>query len=232
MKAYKTIYKHGHFVDIETGKRLNFIAKGEYTITAANDCFTEVDEKLVIPEPLNSEQKLQSLLRKFDRDSIRSILPAGEKLYFRVGNSKVLQSDESRQYMFQCILLEDLYLTKLKKRSGDQEKDWRLSSVICELEVCTYGDLEITEKIRGTSLSNLFSRTVQFYFSNQRSTAINAFADFYLLQEDLVNNPHTELTLSRAANHLEYSLADIRQEIVSYYKNDRFNAYNNELLDR
>ena len=46
MKAFKVIYKHGHFIDVETKQRLIPVQGAEYTIAAAEDAFKIEDAKL------------------------------------------------------------------------------------------------------------------------------------------------------------------------------------------
>lgn len=224
MKAYKATFKHGHFIDAETGKNLNFKPNSEFTISAPDDSFMVADPKLVVTEPLDSESKRLQLVQKHGGENIIELLEAGQILIFRIGNSKRVEGDESSSYLFQCILLEDLYLTKIKARTTSEPVDWRLSSCICELTACLYGDIKIAEQIRGTSLSNLFSRTVQYYFANQRSTAINAFKDFY---PEFMNEipPQPEIALFNAANHLYHSLDVLRNERVDDWQQMMWNKY-------
>ena len=208
MKAFKTIYKHGHFVDLESGKRLIPKQNMEFTITAEDGAFNEVDFKLVLQEPKSQEEKSSEIIGKYRSMEAFKILDKGTQLFFRIGNSKRIEGDESRQYIFLCTLLEDLYLFKIKDKSGEEVLHWRLVDCMCELDQCLLGDLEVTEKIRGKSLSNLFSRVVQLYFANQRTPSTNALTDFFLY------HPGLDIEFSRASNHLYHSISEIRKEKV------------------
>ncbi|WP_372744410.1 hypothetical protein [Lutibacter sp.] len=218
MKAYKTIYKHGHFIDLESGKRLIPIQNYEYTITADDNAFNEVDNKLVIKDPQNSLEQEAHIISKHGVENCVNILEKGTQLFFRIGNSRSIEGDESRQYIFTCTLLEDLYLFKIKGKSGEENKHWRLESCVCELDACLLGDLTISERVRGNSLSNLFDKTVQFYFSNQRSASLNAITNFYMY------NPDMDIDFYSAANQMYHSIDSKRAEIV--------NELNGNLIDR
>lgn len=151
----------------------------EYTISAADNAFSTEDSKLKIGDNLNTKEKADSLEKKYSKDKYAKILVAGDQLFFRVGNSRKAEGDENKQYIFICTLLEDLYLYLLKGKNGDEAEHWRLADCKCELENCLLGGLTLTEKIRAESLNKLFSNTVQFYFSMQRSGSANAFDTFF-----------------------------------------------------
>ena len=46
MKAFRVIYTHGHFVDIETNERLVPVQGEEYVISAKDNAFKTEDLKL------------------------------------------------------------------------------------------------------------------------------------------------------------------------------------------
>ena len=112
MKGFKAIYKHGHFIDVETNKRLIPVQGEEYTITAKESAFKTEDKdiKLMLPDSLNSLAKENWINKKYGDGNYIQILSANEQLFFRVGISKRDARDESHEYIFLCTLKEDLYL--------------------------------------------------------------------------------------------------------------------------
>lgn len=180
MKAFKVIYQHGHFIDKETKQRILPMQGAEYIITASDVAFKAEDDKLTKGNPLNSEQKANWAEAEFGKNNCTKILSANTQLFFRVGNSKFTQGDESLQYIFTCCLLEDLYLYKISSRKGEDLEDWRLADCKCVLDDCIAGGLTLSEKIPANSLNKLFSHTIMFYFNMQRSGSCNAFRTFFL----------------------------------------------------
>lgn len=61
MKAYKVIFKHGHFIDLETQKRVIPIEEGEYIIAAGDSFFVEEDVKLKMENSLIVQRKKHGL---------------------------------------------------------------------------------------------------------------------------------------------------------------------------
>ena len=185
MKAFKATYKHGHFIDLETGKRLIPVQNAEYTISASDNAFGSEDSKLKIPNTKNKEEKAAWAEREFGSKKYSKIMDAGSQLFFRIGNSRKAEGDESKQYIFLCTLLEDLFLYQLKFRDGNKEEDWRLADCKCHLEKCLKGGLTLSEKVPAESLNSLFSHTVMFYFPLQRSGSANAFKTFFTYKEGM-----------------------------------------------
>lgn len=208
MRAFKVIYKHGHFIDVETQQRLIPVQGAEYTIIATNKAFKTEDSKLKIGDVLNPSEKAVWAKREFGEGKYGKIMSAEEQLFFRVGNSRRVEGDESHQYIFVCTLLEDLYLYLLKGKKGDEEEHWRLADCKCALESCLLGGLTLTEKVPAKSLNALFNNTVQFYFSMQRSGSANAFNTFYKYVREM------EITFEGATNQRYYGLSNIRKEFV------------------
>lgn len=98
---------------------------------------------------------------------------------FRIGNSKILEKDESQQFIFRSTLLEDQYVFKVKGTNGGSPEDWRLAPCKCQLVDCLLGGLTLTEKVSAESLNALFSQTVMFYFNMQHSGSANVFDTFF-----------------------------------------------------
>ena len=100
----------------------------------------------------------------------------------------------------------------LHDRKGDEEEDWRLADCECVLDRCILGGMSLTERITASSLNSLFSNTVQFYFSMQRSTATNVYSNFFLYQEGMSINH------GGVINRLYEGLQEIRKGFVSAKK--------------
>ena len=212
MRTYKTQFKHGQFIDTDTGKRIIPVQGAIYEITGDIDSFKEEDEKLSKYEPQSGEDKKKSIYNKFGQSNVDKIADAGTQLLFRIGNSKRIFGDESMDYIFTCLLLEDLYIFKNAKSIGDESKDWRLCDCICILERCISGGLALTEKIEGSSLNNLFAFTVAFYFNMQRSTACNAFKTFnfyevgmQITRDGIINNYYKNIDDKRKHTALQFN---------------------------
>jgi hypothetical protein len=209
MKAFKVIYKHGHFIDVETKQRLIPVQNAEYTISATDKAFKTEDSKLKMGDHLKPNEKAAWIEKEFGKGNYGKIMNEGEQLFFRVGNSRKIEGDESRQYIFICTLLEGLYLYLLKGKKGDEEGHWRLADCKCFLEKCLLGGLTLSEKIPAKSLNSLFSNTVQFYFSMQRSGSASAFNTFFTYKPDM------KITFDEAINQQYEGLSDLRKKFVA-----------------
>ncbi len=214
MKAYKVIYKHGHFIDVETQTRLIPVQDAEYTISAPDNAFKTEDAKLTVADALNRETKAKWVEKKYGIGKFIKILGENEQLFFRVGNSKRIEGDENHQYIFLCTLKEDLYMYLLKGKKGNVEEDWRLVDCKCALESCLMGGLTLTEKVPAESLNKLFSHTVMFYFNMQRSAAANAFNTFYLYHEGM------HITFDGATWQHYPGLSTLRIQVASKLNNN------------
>lgn len=212
MKAFKVIYKHGHFIDVETQQRLIPVQGAEYTISAADRAFKTEDAKMKIGDALNSKDKAAWAENEFGKGNYAIIMAAGDQLFFRVGTSRKVDGDENHQYIFLCTLLEDLYLYLLKGKKGDEVEHWRLAECKCALENCLQGGLTLTEKVPAKSLNAMFSNTVQFYFSMQRSGSASAFNTFYRYEKGM------KITFDGAIYNRYYGLSDARKEFVTKRK--------------
>lgn len=207
MKAFKVIYQHGHFIDKENNQRIIPVQGSEYIITASTNAFTTEDAKLKMATPLTQSEKAIWAETEFGKGNYVKTINAGEQLFFRIGNSRTIQGDESRQYIFVCTLLEDLYFYLLKGKKGDEEEDWRLANCKCVLEDCLLGGLTLTAKIPAESFNKLFSQTVMFYFSMQRSGSCNAFKTFFIYHKGM------EIDFESANKRIYHSLEKIREKV-------------------
>jgi hypothetical protein len=183
MKNYEVHYIKGHLVDKESGKRILLKRGGTFNILADDDQFEEIDE-----------------LVDFHLEKVGN---ANDKFFYRIGLSKETSEDRAREFYFNAIIREDLYL---KSKNG---KDWTLCPCLCLSSDCLEGEMQMIESVPGTSLSNLFANVVTFYFAFQRSTACNAFTTFYFMPSD-----YRPFSLKYNGN---YSLDQMRNQIAKKY---------------
>lgn len=178
MKSFEVKYTKGHLVDIKTNKRIFLKRGGVFNILGDDNQFEEKDELNLETLPLNETEKLNQLERNHKGFKLKKISSQGQCLVYRIGLSKKTNEDKEMEFLFNCTLLEDLYI-----RSKNDE-DWSLCDCICETTQCLEGDIQMIESVKGNSLNNMFSNMVAFYFPMQRSGACNAFDYFYLIDEN------------------------------------------------
>jgi hypothetical protein len=179
MKAYKVIFSNGQFLEKGTNKRILLANNGEFILTGEEHFFADKDEKLRTPDLMEPDAKLDFVQKKFGKDKVLKLLPSGTILFFRLGNSKRLSGEKTMEYFFKCTLLEDLYMYKIGTRAQSVYDSWRLAPCVCALIDCVFGGIKVPESFQAKSLNQLFSNTVMFFFSLQRSGACNAFDTFF-----------------------------------------------------
>jgi hypothetical protein len=212
IQTFTVKYSHGHFIDVNTKQRIIPVQGVEYVITAEKEAFIKEDPKLSPIKPLSETAKKNWVLRKYGQDNYEKILSAGDRLFFRVGNSKMIHGDESRQYIFMCKLNEDLYLYCNPGMEKSVPKNWRFVDCVCELDGCIQGGLTLTEKITAESINKLFSQTVMFFFNMQRSGSTNVYDTFFLFSPDL------EITFSGMLSKRYYSLGNLRSDFAKKFR--------------
>jgi len=206
MKNYTIKYVKGHLIDQETGKRIFLKRGGTFNLLGDDNQFEEKDDLSLSINPLNAKNKIDSLYKKHKGYVLEKVANAGDVFLYRVGLSKKTQEDKENSFLLKAVLLEDLYIKSKNKK-------WSLCDCYCETNHCLDGDLQIFESVYGTSLSNLFSNIVAFYFPLQRSGACNAFNTFYLLNKS--DTIHYNLQNYKIAhNQLDF----IRAEVTLKYK--------------
>lgn len=186
MKSYTVIYKHGHF--FEGNKRIIPTPGKLFTICGDDDSFETKEERFEIGAKLNADKKKEEI-KKQNREYIK-ILDAESKLFFRIGKSKEYKGDTKKEYYFSCKLEEDLYLLRKKGKKntkGNDPQEWSLAECKCELISSFYGGISTIENIRAVSLNKLFSNTVMYYFSMERTSACNVFTTFFHTEKDYGN---------------------------------------------
>ena len=80
MKAFNVQYSHGHFIDVETNKRIIPVQGEKYIISANESAFTTEDIKLKIGKPLSESEKAVWAINKYGVNNFKLILKAGEQI--------------------------------------------------------------------------------------------------------------------------------------------------------
>lgn len=216
MKSYEVQYVKGHLIDQKTGKRIFLKRGGRFNILGDDDQFEEKDELHMEEMPLDTKNKKEKLEKDHKGYMLYKIADAGIKLVYKIGLSKKTSEDISREFLFDAILMEDLYL---KSKDG---KEWSLCGCKCITANCIEGEVQMIEPIPGESLSNLFGNVVTFYFAFQRSTACNAFNTFFFAESDFHR-------LYEVKNNYLKSLDTVRQDCINEYQSSvdysKFNNY-------
>ncbi|HPG32210.1 MAG TPA: hypothetical protein PLM34_00045 [Lentimicrobium sp.] len=211
MKTYKVEFQHDHFIEVGTNNTIH-PKQGQIYILAGEDNGFDINQaKTKVSKSLDSSTKRQKMLEKYGEKRCKKILNEGEKLYFRVGKLQKTGNDKNLEFVFQCILLEDLYLYLKKDNDGNEPLSWRLANCNCRLEKCLLGGLEVFHKVESKSLNSLFTRTVMHYFSEQHSGSNRAFTTFFRHYNE------KEITLYGAASEQFETLNKIRNRVADNY---------------
>jgi hypothetical protein len=211
MKTFNVSFENGHFIDRETGERIIPMFGANYTLSGADESFTKEDFLSETETPLTSQEKQAEIFKDFGPDYAIKIMNAGDRLFFRLGLRKPVHGRQTYQYIFLCLLLEDLYLV-CNNRIIDNTTGWTLSKSKCQLTECIEGGVAISDKIKAESLNDLFSKTVQSYFSKQRCGSVNVFKSFFLYQDAM------KITFQGISNHMYRKLEDVRNDEVAKRK--------------
>lgn len=204
MKNFEVTYKNGLLIDKRTGKRLNLKPFETYYMQGDDNSFLLEDYIKTDHKPLETIQKLKALEKKHKGYELKQLSSAGEKLVFRIGLGKRYEEDVAREYLFDAILQEDLYM---KKKCN--KESWTLCNCVCYSANLLEGDLGFPyEKVEANSLSELFANVVSTYFNMKRSTACNAFKTFYKYPEEV----RPTLYWLKSKNQAEFDL--IRKAII------------------
>jgi len=178
MKSFEVKYTKGHLVDIKSNKRIFLKRGGVFNILGDDNQFEEKDELHFETKPLSENEKLQHLERNHKNFSLKKIASKDQNFVYRIGLSKSTKEEKEREFLFNCTILEDLYI---RSRNGE---DWSLCDCLCVTTDCLEGEVQMIESVNGNSLNNLFSNMIAFYFPMQRSGACNAFDYFYFIEKD------------------------------------------------
>jgi hypothetical protein len=178
MKSFEVKYTKGHLVDTKTNKRIFLKRGGVFNILGDDNQFEEKDELHFETKPLSETEKLLQLEKNHKDFSLIKIASKDQNFVYRIGLSKSTKEDKEKEFLFNCTILEDLYI---RSRNGE---DWSLCDCICVTTECLEGDVQMIESVNGNSLNNLFSNMIAFYFPMQRSGACNAFDYFYFINNE------------------------------------------------
>lgn len=211
MKTYRVELQHDHFIEVGTNNTIHPKHGQIYILTGEDNGFDINQVKTKVPESLDSLAKRQKMLEKYGEKRCKKILNEGEKLYFRVG--RILTTDDVKnvEFIFQCILLEDLYLYLKEGCDAGDQLSWRLAKCNCRIEKCLLGGIEVFNKIESDSLNSLFTKTVMHYFSEQHSGSTRAFTTFF--RHDKEEN----ITFYGAVNEQFETLNKIRYRVATEY---------------
>lgn len=216
MKAFKTLYQNGEFIDIETDKRVVLRNGKQFTLMSEDENFLTKDRKMFDEKPLDSASKKNWIDTLYRNQKTIIFLPSGTELYFSIRLSRVDDNDSYAFYEFICELLEDQYLYEVNQRSNNgfysinDPINYRLANCICELKKCLNHNLILTENIREYSLNKLYTSTVQFYFSMRRSATTNVFNTFKIhsIPNGFQNN---HIKINASLKEMRIDLISIRQ---------------------
>jgi len=164
MKNLNLIYKHGHFYDSATRKRIHLKDGAEFVFVGNSNSFLEIDplnpphDRKGIRDTPTMEKAVSSIK---NLEWYAKILPARTKLRFRIGISKPKTENEDRFYDFELILLEDLYIYS--------KTDWKKSTLpalydcSCEVYANPSHNIDFFEPVYGKSLSDIYGKTCVFF---------------------------------------------------------------------
>lgn len=216
MKNYTVKYKNGHLIDVATGKRIFLKRGGEFTLLGDDLMFEDKDELTFQRLPLSSSEKYSILQNNYKNYRFVKVAWAGQKFIYRIGLSKMTKEDVKIEYLFDAVIMEDLYIkSKINNKEDSKQDKWSLCDCLCKTTKCIDGDLQMFEEIQGLSLSNLFSNMVAFYFTLQRSGSCNAFNTYFFAEHDNYVLSDVDRSLSKNRFTLE-SIGDFRKKIEKY----------------
>lgn len=178
MKRFNVKYSKGHLIDTSTKKRIFLKRGGMFNISGDDNCFEEKDDLAIEQKSLDSIAKLESLKYKYNKYHIEKITAEGQEYFYRFGLSKKTSEDKVREYCFNAIILEDLYL---RSKNGS---DWLLCECLCKTTECIDGGMQLFEPVVGSSLNNLYANLITSYFPMQRSSTCSVYNTFFLLEKN------------------------------------------------
>lgn len=215
MQTFKVKFKNGHFYDLLSGNRIIPKSGHEFMLIGDEIAFEKEDILIKSYAIQNPNERVQSLSKKYNNNLIK-IRDAQSCLYFRLGIGTPREANQDKQYVFKCTILEDLYLYLPGEADKNHPVNWRLCDCHCKLNSCIIGEIAISDDIHAKSLNQLFTNTVMFFFSLQRSGSCNPFNTFFMLK---VNEPEKDIALHKIFASDYTFLKNLRSDYVS-----KFNA--------
>lgn len=186
MKNYEIYFKNGLLLDKNTGKRINLKPFETYFIQSDDDNFLLENYSQINYTPKPDAEKFEALQKKHKGYLLKKIVSKDALMCFRIGLGKRFAEDVVREYLFDAIVEEDLYI---KQKQGTET--WTLCDCVCASHNLLEGNLGFPyQKVKANSLSQLFANVVATYFSMKRTTVCNAFKEFYLLANSEVASLH------------------------------------------
>lgn len=212
MKNFEITFKNGLLIDTKTGNVLNLNPQANYTIQGDDNNFLLDDFKKVDYTPLNASEKIEKLSKKYKGYQLEKIAAKNDEFYFRIGLGKRTKEDKEKEYLFNAILEEDLYL---KSKNGTV---WTMCQCVCRSSKIIEGELGFPfQTVVAQTLSELFANVVSTYFNQKRSTACNAFKTFHSLIQNEVpsldwikSKKNTVINLRRKAKVLNLKLGVLK----------------------
>jgi hypothetical protein len=210
MKKFEIAFKNGLLIDKEMGKIITLISLRSYTIEGLEEDFLIEDNK---PKyvPLSSGEKVKKLHKQHKGFKLEKIASKQNVFYYKVRLGKPNGEDIVKEYLFNALLEEDLYI-----KSKDGLK-WTFCKCSCQTNKVIEGELGLEfQVVTANSLSELFANVISTYFNKKRSTACNAFETFYSLEEGespslkwIKSKKKTKLDLLRKVHIKNLKMKDI-----------------------
>ena len=110
MKSYEVTYTKGHLIDVKTGQRIFLKRGGKFNILGDDDQFAEKDELKIVREALPSSEKRASLEKAYPKYHLEQVAEAQQIMVYRIGLSQKTSEDQRYEFLFDAMLLEDLYI--------------------------------------------------------------------------------------------------------------------------
>ncbi len=182
MEARELIYKHGHFYDAQSKKRVELAEGSGVSINIENRLSDSVPAGTWPLKVVNGIEKEESIKKEIGIKSYHKILSSGSSLFFSIsrggGKKKII-------YEFRVELLEDLYFYL---KVFWKKKDERLYNCACVVRENTTKNIDFFEEVNAISLNEIYKNTFVHYFENKGNPACNAIERFY---EEIGNDDST-----------------------------------------
>ena len=179
IKNHEIKFKNNQFIVAQTGKVLHLRPNETFYISGDDYNFLEKYFLEQIRQPLDGKEKLEKLKQYHKKEHFELLATTGTEFYFHFGlGRRTIEEEKSgSHFVFKAKILEDLYIFSKNKT------DWRMCTCVCEANKIIEGNLDFSfENVEANSLSELFANVISTYFNQKRSTACNAFKDFYFAE--------------------------------------------------
>jgi hypothetical protein len=196
IKNHEVQFKNNQFVNQQTKQVLHLKPNRTFFIQGDDENFLQEDFLDMVLKPLDNAEKNEQIKSQHKKDFIEKLADSGTEFYIKFGLGRHTEEEDKldAQYVFKAIILEDLYM-----RSKNKNK-WRMCSCVCEVRHKISGKLDFEfETVEANSLSELFANLISTYFNRKRSTACNAFTDFYVANDSRYSNLKESLDSRRKA---------------------------------